>query len=277
MKNIIIAAFAAFAVINANAQNNGTVENMLKETIKALKTSQPAMAETSQHTYFYDKDVLSVDFGAGEAYDFTKNIRRNAVSGWALGVQAGAIQMAENFSPTAGIEATFAGKRFLVGAGAEAAISKYNAESSKAGQSFVAPIFSAKAGVIITRFNLFGYNNMGYIAIGYEFKYVLDKNQNVSGEKTYETMNERITETEYFSVEGNSMCHTGFVEARISLRHMSTVSLGVKLYGGAYNRYYQEGSRRKAMFGGSVSLYFNGAKKRTDKNVEKLQTLLENY
>ena len=73
------------------------------------------------------------------------------------------------------------------------------------------------------------------------------------------------------------MCHCGFVEARISLRHMSTMSLGVKLYGGAYNRYYLDGYRRKAMFGGAVSLYFNGAKKRTDKNVEKLQVLLENY
>lgn len=276
MRKIIVAAFAAFAiVINANAQN-GTVENMLKETIKALKTSQPAMVETGQHTYYYDKDVLEVNFG-DEGYQFTKQIRRNAVSGWALGAQAGAIQMAENFSPTAGIEATYAGKRFLVGAGAEAAISKYNDESSKAGKSFVAPIFSAKAGIIITRFPLWGYNNMGYVAVGYEFKYILDKNQNVSGERTYETQTEKITETEYFSVEGNSMCHTGFVEARISLRHMSTVSLGIKLYGGAYNRYYQEGSRRKAMFGGSVSVYFNGAKKRTDKNVEKLQTLLENY
>ena len=275
MRKIIVAAFAAFAIV-ANAQN-GTVENMLKETIKALKTSQPAMVETGQSTYFYDKDVLSVDFGAGESYDFTKNIRRNAVSGWALGVQAGAIQMAENFSPTAGIEATFAGKRFLVGAGAEAAISKYNAESSKAGKSFVAPIFSAKAGVIITRFPLWGYNNMGYVAVGYEFKYVLDKNENVTGERTYETQTEKITETGYFMVEGNSMCHCGFVEARIRLRHMSTMSLGVKLYGGAYNRYYLDGYRRKAMFGGAVSLYFNGAKKRTDKNVEKLQVLLENY
>lgn len=277
----LVATVAAFAanIENANAQTTGmgTVENQLRETVKALKQSQRSVAIGNQRTYFYDKDVLSVDFGEGESYDFTKKIRRNAVSGWGVGIQAGAIKMAENFSPTAGVEATFAGKRFLVGAGAEAAISKYNAESTKAGQSFVAPIFSAKAGIILSRFSLGGYDNMGYVAVGYEFKYILDKNENKAAERVEREGNVETTTTDYFYVEGNSMCHTGFVEARFSLKHMGGTSIGVKAYGGMYNRYYQEGSRRKAMFGASVSLYFNGAKCRTDKNVELLQTQLEQY
>ena len=279
MRKIIMMA-AAFAAVSVNAQSlngNEQVENSLRETIAALKTSQRSVAVANQRTYFYDKDVLEVNFGEGESYQFTKKIRRNAVSGWGLGAQAGYIQMAENGSPTAGLEATFAGKRFLVGAGAEAAISKYNSESTKAGQSFVAPIFSAKAGIILSRFALGGYDNMGYVALGYEFKYVLDKNENKAGERVEREGNIETTTTDYFYVEGNSMCHTGFVEARFSLKHMGGTSLGVKVYGGMYNRYYQEGSRRKAMFGASVSLYFSGAKKRTDKNVELLQYQLERY
>lgn len=276
MKKYIIAAFAAatFVANTVNAQNEQVI-NQLKQTCQALQQSQRSMTVANQHTYFYDKDILHLEFGKGESYDFTKKIRRNATSGWALGIQAGAIQMAENFSPTAGLETTFAGKRFLVGAGFEAAISKYNKESSKAGTSFFAPIFSAKAGIILTRFSLGGYDNMGYIAMGYEFKYILDKNQNVADEETYETATEITTSTDYFNVEGNSMCHTCFVEARFSLKQMGGTSIGIKAYGGAYNRYYQEGSRRKAMFGGSVSLYFNGAKKRVDNNVHLLQYQLE--
>lgn len=269
---MMAAAFAAVESVNAQTEQ---VNNQLMETVKALKQSQRSVAVANQRTYFYDKDVLSVDFGNGESYDFIKKIRRNAVSGWGLGIQAGVIQMAENFSPTAGIEATFAGKRFLVGAGAETAISKYNSESTKAGKSFFAPIFGAKAGIILSRFALGGYDNMGYVAVGYEFKYILDKNENKSGETVSVDGNTTTTTTNYFYVEGNSMCHTGFVEARFSLKHMGGTSLGVKVYGGVYNRYYQEGSRRKAMFGASVSLYFSGAKTRTDKNVELLQYQLE--
>jgi hypothetical protein len=37
-----------------------------------------------------------------------------------------------------------------------------------------------------------------------------------------------------------------------------------------------EGSRRKAMIGGTVSFYLSGAKKRTDNNVQLLQYQLEN-
>lgn len=276
---MMVAATFVANIETANAQNNRLeqVYNQLQYTAKKLDQSQKLMADVSQHTYFYDKDVLHIDFSASESYDFRKKIRRNATSGWGLGVQAGCIKMAENFSPTAGIETTYAGKRFLVGAGVEAAISKYNSESSKAGHSFFAPIFGAKAGVILSRFALGGYDNMGYVAIGYEFKYILDKNQNVAGEETYETPTETVTTTDYFYVEGNSMCHTGFVEARFALKHMGTTSIGIKAYAGAYNRYYIEGSRRKAMIGGSVSLYFSGAKKRTDKNVELLQAQLQQY
>jgi hypothetical protein len=263
------------ATVAVNAQSE-QVKNQIRQTCQALQSSQRAMQATAQATYFYDKDILSLDFGGNETYDFTKRIRRNATSGWGLGVQGGCIQMAENFSPTAGLETTFAGKRFLVGAGAEVAISKYNSESSKAGSSFFAPIFSAKAALILTRFSLGGYDNMGYIAVGYEFKYILDKNQNVSSEETYETATESITNTDYFNVEGNSMAHCGFIEARFALKHMGVSSIGIKAYAGAYNRYYMEGSRRKAMFGASVSLYFSGAKKRVDSDVVRLQKDMEN-
>jgi hypothetical protein len=272
---IMVAATFVAIPETATAQNS-EVMNQIKQTCLALQQSQRAMQVANQKTYFWDKDVLNISFGNGEQYQLIKKIRRNATSGWALGVNGGAIQMAENFSPTVGLDASFAGKRLMVGAGMEAAISKYNKESSRADKSFFAPIFSARAGVIVSRFSLGGYDNMGWIALGYEFKYILDKNENNAGSTTYETETEIITTTDKFYVEGNSMCHVGFVEARFGLKHMGVTSLGIKAYAGAYNRYYQEGSRRKLMIGGSVSLYFSGAKKRTDRNVELLQYQLEN-
>ena len=294
MRKNIIAAFAACAAFAANiefvnAQSFGNEQvNRLTQKAETWWASEgyktkSVVAEASQKTYIYDRDDFEMSVPAvrenGKAdtlkIKLNKAIRRNATSGWRLGIQGGCIQMAENFSPTFGLEATFAGKRFLVGAGAEAALSKYNSESTKAGNSFIAPIFSAKAGVILTRFKLNGYNNQGYIAVGYEFKYILDKNENLAYESTTTQGNVTTKETQYFAVEGNSMCHCGFVEARFGLKHMGTTSIGVKAYGGVYNRYYIEGSRRKAMIGISVSLYFSGAKKRVDSDVNTLQKSLE--
>ncbi len=279
-KNIIIAAIAAFAAFAANtqvvnAQELSTVEKSIIETCKAIKVSQEKMGIANRASDYYDVEKLNIQFTEEEIYSLYNTIRKNATSGWGIGLEGGCIQMAENFSPTFGIEATYAGKYILAGFGFEGAISKLNAESSNPGKSFFAPIASAKLGIILARLALGGYDNMAYIACGYEFKYILDKNKNLSGEYSYETPTEIVTNRDYFYVEGNSMCHTVFLEGRFSLKHMSNLSLGVKLYAGAYNRYYMEGSRRKAMVGGSVSLYFGISKKHTDKNVELLKTQLE--
>jgi hypothetical protein len=292
-KNCIITAcvavVATFVVSEkANAQNRQVANCLAKkaEVYWASEGKSPKMetptALQSQKTFFYDKEELELTAPAihnGKQDELILNwnskIRRNATSGWGLGLQGGVIQMAENFSPAAGLDLTFAGKRFLVGASAEAAISKYNSESSKAGQSFIAPIFSARAGIVLKRFSLGGYDNMGYIAAGYEFKYILDKNENKTNKSTYEGPNESYTTSDRFYVEGNSMCHVGFFEARFALKHMGSASIGAKAFGGVYNRYYEEGSRRKAMFGASVSLYFSGAKKRSDKDVAYLRSSME--
>jgi hypothetical protein len=199
------------------------------------------MGIANRASYYYDEKRLNVDLGEGEKYSFLMEYIINATSGWGFAPQLGFIQMAENGSPTFGVETTYAGKYLVLGAGVEGAISKYNAESSNAGQSFFAPIFSAKIGFIPTRFALGGYDNMGYVAVGYEFKYILDKNKNLSGEYTYETPTEVVTDRSYYYVKGNSMCHTAFVEGRFSLKHMSNISLGGKHYGGVYNHYYKEG------------------------------------
>jgi hypothetical protein len=289
-QNIIIAAVAAIAAFaasteTANAQQS-TVNNLVeKATVWKLSEGQTAKSDAisaaSVKTNIFDDVKLQMAAPIANSTDslmmeWREQMRRTATYGWGIGITAGGIKMAENFSPTVGIETTYAGKRIMVGAGAELAISKYNNESTKANKSFIAPIFSAKAGVVLTRFKLNGYNNQGYVAVGYEFKYILDKNENLAYENTTTEGNVTTTETQYFAVEGNSMCHCGFVEARFGLKHMGTTSIGVKAYGGVYNRYYIEGSRRKAMVGVSVSLYFSGAKKTTDKDVKALRTSLEN-
>jgi hypothetical protein len=289
-KNVIFAAFVAAATFvaseNANAQTaeQSVVANRLAKKATAYwksegepKADATAVGAAAQKTYFFNKKrvraaVEGENNGRPDSLiiRWDKDVKREATSGWAFGVTGGVIQMAENFSPTLGLDASFAGKLLLLGATAEAGISKYNGESSKAGKSFVAPVFSARIGIIPCHFSLGGVDNRGWLAIGYEFKYILDKNENLASERVYETPSETITESGYFAVEGNSMCHTGFIEARFSPKHFGSVSIGVKAYGGVYNRYYQEGSRRKAMFGASVSLYFSGAKKRSDADVIRM-------
>ena len=282
--NIIIAAMAVIATFVAgtervNAQQSQTPAELVKNltaTLERMKQSQPLMKEAAQHTYFYDKSDLNLNFG-DEKYSFTKKIRRNATSGVALGINAGAVQMAENFSPTAGLSLTMAWKRIEGSVGFSGAISQFNNESDKAGDSFISPIANADLGLIVTHFPLGKYDNMGYVSVGYSFMYVFDKNHNISGQNTYETPTETLITSDYFAVEGNSMAHCGYAKVRFALKHMGCTAVSVKAFGGVYNRYYQEGSRRKAIVGVSVSLEFSGAKKRVDNNVVELQSLLESY
>lgn len=280
-----VAAFAAVESVNAQTSEQVVTRLVEKATVWKLsegkKATSDAISAASARTNIFDDMCLQMaapELTPGDSLmmEWREQMRRTATYGWGIGGTLGGIKMAENFSPTVGVETTYAGKRIMVGAGAELAISKYNNESTKSGKTFLAPIFSAKAGVVLTRFKLNGYNNQGYVAVGYEFKYILDKNENLAYESTTTQGNVTTKETQYFAVEGNSMCHCGFVEARFGLKHMGTTSIGVKAYGGVYNRYYIEGSRRKAMIGVSVSLYFSGAKKTTDKDVKALRTSLEN-
>lgn len=283
-----VAAFAAnVESVNAQSFGNEQVINRLTQKASVWKLSEgqkaksDAISAASVKTNIFDDVKLQMAAPIANSTDslmmeWREAMRRTATYGWGIGGNLGIVQMAENFSPTVGVETTYAGKRIMVGASIELAISKYNTESTRANKRFIAPIFSAKAGIVLTRFKLNGYNNQGYVALGYEFKYILDKNENLAYENTTTSENITTTETQYFAVEGNSMCHCGFVEARFGLKHMGTTSIGVKAYGGVYNRYYIEGSRRKAMVGVSVSLYFSGAKKTTDKDVKALRTSLEN-
>lgn len=273
----VIATFVA-GTENANAQNESELLNRIQSTLDKMdkQKSQKLLDLTAQKTYFYDKDVLAVNFGNGEK-NFVKKIRRNPTSGLAGELKLGGIQMAENFSPAAFAGLTFAGKRFESGAGMGLAISKYNDESDKAGQFFPCPIAYADLGVVILRFPMRGFDNQGKLSTGYRFMYVFDKNHNKNAERTYETATEIVTTSDFFAVEGNSMAHCWYFKAIFSLKHLGCSYLGVEVYGGLYNRYYEEGSRKKALVGASVTLGLSGAKKRVDNNVVELQYELEQY
>lgn len=281
-RNIIITAMAVIATfvagtVNVNAQEQATAQQLvekLSKTLDKMKESQPLMNEVAQHTYIYDVEQLNLEF-SGEKYAFKKAIRRNPTSGIAVGINAGCVQMAENFSPTIGGHATMAWKRFEGTVGMGLAISKYNAESNKSGKQFLCPIANGDWGIIISRFGSKNYDNQGYFSIGYSFMYVFDKNSNLSGETTYETPTEITTVSDVFSVEGNSMCHCGYVKYRRALKFLGVSAVSVKGFGGIYNRYYQEGSRRKAIIGASIAFELSGAKKRVDHNVYELQHDLE--
>lgn len=292
-KNIIIAAVAAIAAFAANtefANAQSTVANRLAEKAKAYYKSegpktlaQDVTSLASQKTYFYGNErfegsipVIREDSRRDSLIiSLMKAIRRDAISGAAGGFQIGGMMLAENFTGYAGITGTMTWKRIEVMPSFGLAVSKFNSESSKPGKAFISPIGALDLGVVLYRGSMNGYDNQWYISAGGSFKYILDKNINQSGETTYETDTEYITTSDYFSVKGNSMCFSGYIKARFSLKHMGTTSAFIKAEVGAFNRYYEEGSRKKMFAGLTGGIEFSGAKKRTDADVVELQKSLE--
>lgn len=298
MRKIYFAAVAAAIfmanVENVNAQtseqvnNNeaGLVDRLAKKAEVRFKSEVPSLIETptslaSQRTYYYNnKDLRVAAPEYGEKLDsllmkWEEAKRRVPVSGIAAGPVVGAMQMAENFSPVAGGQLTMAWKRVEISGGGLVGISKYNKESNKAGKSFVCPIAFAELGYIPCRFSMNGYDNQGYISFGAGVQYVFDKNANDAGTNTYETSTQIVTEKSEFMVEGNSTSLYLYGKGRFSLKHMGGSAISVKIFGGIYNRYYMEGSRRKAIVGATVAWEFSGAKKNVDSDVVKLRKSLE--
>lgn len=170
-KNIIaaIAAVAAFAAIeSANAQTaeQSVVANRLAKKATAYwksegepKADATAVGAAAQKTYFFNKKrVRAAVEGENQGrldsliIRWDKDVKREATSGIAAGLKAGFVQMAENSSPLIGAQLTMAWKHVEVGAGFGGAISKYNAESSKAGKSYLCPVANAEIGLIVKHF-----------------------------------------------------------------------------------------------------------------------------
>lgn len=296
----LVATVAAFAanIENANAQtataaeqvNNQDqelVDRLAKKAEVYIKSEGPSRIETptslaSQRTYYFNNINLRVasSLEYKEKLDsllinWQKAKKRVPVSGIAAGPVVGAMQMAENFSPVAGAQLTMAWKRVEISGGGLVGISKYNKESNKAGKSFVCPIAFAEIGYIPYRFAMKGYDNQGYLAFGAGVQYVFDKNANDAGSNTYETATQIVTEKNEFMVEGNSTSLYLYGKGRFSLKHMGGSAISVKVFGGIYNRYYMEGSRRKAIVGATVAWEFSGAKETVDSDVVKLQKSME--
>jgi len=299
---MMAAAFAA-NIENANAQTSEQVNNneaalvdrLVEKAEVHLQSEVPIKFDTptslaSQKNSYFDCSKVVITTPAEEVEEvesYVENLDslvinwrdkmlRNASSEWMGGVEMGYVQLAENGSPIVELGVTYAGKRLLAGVTAGVAASKYNKESSKAGKSFVCPIFSARVGLILSRFSLGGYDNMGYWSLSYVFKYIQDKNKNLLSETVETEGNIETTTSSYYKAEGNSMGHCLELECRFSLKHMRGTSLGFKVYGGMFNRYYLEGSRTKALVGVSANLNFNFASKHVDNDVKKLRQSLEN-
>lgn len=297
MKKVMIAAIAAFAAFAANTETNAQVNNQTERQIQSLvkkgeayllsqgkpeKVSTPTSL-ASQKTYIFDSEILELKAPVeyqGKMDTLMVNwrlaIKRNPTSGIAVGPAIGFVQMAENSSPVGGAQLTMAWKKVELSGGLLVGISKYNNESNMAGKSFVCPIAFGEIGYIAHRFSMRGYNNQGYISFGVGAQYVFDKNNNNIGENTYETPTEVITEKNEFMVEGNSTSIYGYAKVRFSLGHMSGSAISIKAFGGVYNRYYLDGSRRKAIVGATIAWEFSGAKKNVDSDVKSLKTHLEN-
>ena len=105
--------------------------------------------------------------------------------------------------------------------------------------------------------------------------FIFDKNANDLGEVATAVEGGTIYTTSEYDVKGNSSAIYGGVKARFSLKHMGRTAITVKAFGGVYQRYYLEGSKRKPFAGVTVGIEFSGAKKRVDSDVNTLQKSLE--
>jgi hypothetical protein len=290
MKKTYIAAFAAAIFManteSVNAQNEQVINNLSQkaETWWASEGHQTknVVTEAGQKTYIYDRDDFEMSVPTirenGKAdtlkVRLNKAIRRNETSGVAGGVDLGGLMLDKNFTFAFGAHLTMAWKWFDLTGGVLVGKNKHTDESSLAGQSFITTMVYGEAGVPF-RFKQSGYNNMAYIEPYVGYACIFDKNQDYLGENTYTTAEGTVTESGYFDVEGKSAAIYGGVKYRTSLKHMGAWGLTVKVFGGVYQRYYGDGSRRKPFAGVTVGIEFSGAKKRVDSDVNTLQKSLE--
>jgi len=293
-QNIIIAAVAAIATfaatesVNAQSFGNEQVINNLKNKAEVYWASEgpqtkSVVAEAGQKTYIYDRDDFEMSVPAVRENGMqdtlkirlNKGIRRNETSGVAGGVDLGGLMLDKNYTFAFGGHITMAWKWFDLTGGVLVGKNKHTDESSLAGKDFTTTMVYGEAGVPF-RFKQGGYNNMAYIEPYVGYACIFDKNQDYLGENTYNTTEGTVTESGYFDVEGKSAAIYGGVKYRTSLKHMGAWGLTIKAFGGVYQRYYSDGSRRKPFAGVTVGLEFSGAKKRVDSDVNTLQKSLEN-
>lgn len=287
-KNIIalVATVAAFAanIEFVNAQDMSTVNNLTKKaTVWKLSEGEPAkndaISAASAHTYIFDCKRFQIEAPISETDSliavWQEEQIRNATSGIAVGIDAGGVMLAENFSAAAGFHVTMSWKKIDLTGGFLAATNKYNEESSKAGKRFFAGMAYGELGYNC-RFKMRGYNNQGVIVPFVGYMFIFDKNANDLGETATAVEGGTIYTTSEYDVKGNSSAIYAGVKARFSLKHMGRTAITVKAFGGVYQRYYLEGSKRKPFAGVTVGLEFSGAKKRTDADVKALRTSLEN-
>lgn len=289
MKKYIIAAIAAIAafaaVENVNAQNSEQVVDRLVEKATTWKLSEgqkeksDVISAASAHTYIFGYRKFQIDAPISETDSlisvWQEERIREVTNGVAGGVDLGGVMLAKNFSPAAGFHLTMSWKTIDITGGFLAATNKYNEESSKAGKKFFAGMAYGELGYNF-RFKMHGYNNQGVIVplVGYMF--IFDKNANDLGETATAVEGGTIYTTSEYDVKGNSSAIYGGVKYRASLKHMGRTAITIKAFGGVYQRYYLEGSKRKPFAGLTAGLEFSGAKKRTDADVKALRTSLEN-
>lgn len=293
MKKTYIAAVAAAIFmantefVNAQSFGNEQVINNLKNKAEVYWASEGpqtknVVTEAGQKTYIYDRDDFEMSVPAvrenGKAdtlkIKLNKAIRRNPTSGVAFGVDAGGVMLAENFSPAGGFHVTMSWKKIDLTGGFLGATNVYNEESSKAGKRFFAGMAYGEIGYN-ARFKMRGYNNQGVFVPFVGYMFIFDKNANDLGETATAVEGGTIYTTSEYDVKGNSSAIYGGVKARISLKHMGGMALTAKVFGGVYQRYYLEGSKRKPFAGVTIGLEFSGAKKRVDSDVNTLQKSLE--
>lgn len=293
MKKTYIAAVAAAIFManieTVNAQSNSDVQviNNLKNKAETWWASEGpqtrnVVTEASQRTYIYDRDDFEMSVPTirenGKAdtlkVRLNKAIRRTPTSGVAGGVDLGGVMLAENFSPAAGFHITMSWEKLDITGGFLGATNVYNEESTKAGKRFFAGMAYGELGYNC-RFKLNGYNNQGVIVPFVGYMFIFDKNANDLGEVATAVEGGTIYTTSEYDVKGNSSAIYGGVKYRQSLKHMGGMALTVKIFGGVYQRYYLEGSKRKPFAGVTIGIEFSGAKKRVDSDVDALQKSLE--
>lgn len=272
-KNIVCGIAMCATFFSANAECVENVDFFEEGPVEAIAPAQDTVASEAvevdtievddfQYVEAVHRRTANYDYRSVEADGKRVLLESAPNSGLEIGVQAGVDYFNSMLTPTVGAELGYHGKRFSFAASANVGMSKYNSESSKAGEKYLTTNFNLEAGVRL--FDLPSrYLHQKEVWLIGNFGYKVRKNYNAFTDDAHDGSLD-------FKVKGSTMIFGGGVRVDFK-NYMKRSNLYVKAIGYAGHEYFFDGS--EVRFGASVTLGVNfvlGKKMYNEKAINKL-------
>lgn len=273
LRNIVCGIVMCAASFSANAECVENVDFFEEVPVEAIAPAQETVASEAvevdtievddfQYVEAVHRRTANYDYRSVEVGGKRVLLESAPNSGLEIGVQTGVDYFNSMVTPTVGAELGYHGKRFSFAASANVGMSKYNSESSKAGEKYLTTNFNLDAGVRL--FDLPSrYLHQKEVWLIGNFGYKVRKNYNAFTDDAHDGSLD-------FKVKGSTMIFGGGVRVDFK-NYMKRSNLYVKAIGYAGHEYFFDGS--EVRFGASVTLGVNfvlGKKMYNEKAINKL-------